>query len=377
MQFNKYKCIAPNPAWQSEDEAAARAIGSSSDAIAPATTSTAGLSTITLPLETPLRSSNNSNYANNNNYSNNYNNNNSADLASVDSSDTYASCQTHLFPSAGDEFAGISCDLDDLDMDNFASNPFEAENNNCDEASSARVKRSASGDGLMHSLGVMPSKGQASFQSLDSAAVMQESSMEANEMQLPKHRKTRFQAGSLSILKGRSTDSGTPPKKASDDSLTEPMAACSSSSGASATLPSSSKKNRRASFMPSKSLASATKLINQHLFGIQNNVPRTKGTCEYCQCDEILFRLFVLCILAKTENLSQSQDSIDSAAGYEHHRRSKSILKNKAESSKGQDPESERLLADNLSGAGISETGSVSTFVDSVQSIIRTTHSVL
>lgn len=90
--------------------------------------------------------------------------------------------------------------------------------------------------------------------------------------------------------------------------------------------------------MPSKSLASATKLINQHLFGLQNNVPKMKG---------------------KTEKLSLSQDSIDSMPSIGSHKRSKSILKNKSESSKGQtDPESERLLADNLSGAGISETGS-------------------
>lgn len=66
-------------------------------------------------------------------------------------------------------------------------------------------------------------------------------------------------------------------------------------------------------------------------------------------------------VVGKTEKLSLSQDSIDSTPSIGSHKRSKSILKNKSESSKGQtDPESERLLADNLSGAGISETGSVS-----------------
>lgn len=51
-----------------------------------------------------------------------------------------------------------------------------------------------------------------------------------------------------------------------------------------------------------------------------------------------------------------SIDSIDSSPNLESHRRSKSILKNKSETSKIlTDPESERLLADNMSGAGISD----------------------
>lgn len=54
--------------------------------------------------------------------------------------------------------------------------------------------------------------------------------------------------------------------------------------------------------------------------------------------------------------LSLSIDSIDSSPNLESHRRSKSILKNKSETSKIlTDPESERLLADNMSGAGISD----------------------
>lgn len=59
----------------------------------------------------------------------------------------------------------------------------------------------------------------------------------------------------------------------------------------------------------------------------------------------------------KTENkLSLSIDSIDSSPNLESHRRSKSILKNKSDASKVlTDPESERLLADNMSGAGISD----------------------
>lgn len=255
-----------------------------SNAIAPS----AGFSTITLPLETPLRlaslGSSNSNYANNNNPSNSYNNNNnSADLASVDSSDTYASCQTHPFPSQGDltaDLAGISCDLDDLDMDNFASNPFERNrsvNNNCgDSMGRSNVKRSASGDAGLHSLGATPTLDMCqAFQSLDSASSMQRGSEASlNEVPVPKHRKTRFQQSSLHKLKERMTEGATQ-KRLSHDSLTTAEAAATSVPTFS-TLP-TTKKNRRASFMPSKSLASATKLINQHLFGLQNNVPKMKG----------------------------------------------------------------------------------------------------
>lgn len=303
MQFKKYKCLPSHPAWQSEDDHdAAMALAMASDG-----NTQVGLSTITLPLETPLRSAanNNSNYTNNNNQSNNYssnnninnNNNASADLASVDSSDTYASCQTHLFPSAGDltaEFAGISCDLDDLNMESFASNPFEPGNNNGGEAR-PHVKRSASGDAMLHSLAVTPmlNRGQSSFQSLDSAAATNQPMSLDVDSSLPKHRKARFQAGSLNKLKCRMPGGSTPPKKASHDSLTDqPTATLGATtttaaapqpgtSSASATLP-TTKKNRRASFMPSKSLASATKLINQHLFGIQNNVSKSKGTLISC-----------------------------------------------------------------------------------------------
>lgn len=254
-----------------------------SNAIAPST----GFSTITLPLETPLRLASlgnaNSNYTNNNNPGSGFNNNNnSGDLASVDSSDTYASCQTHPFPSQGDltaDLAGISCDLDDLDMDNFASNPFERNrsvNNNCEEPTvRSNVKRSASGDAGLHSLGATPTLEMCqTFQSLDSPSSLQRGSeVSLNEVSVPKHRKTRFQQSSLHKLKERMTEGATQ-KKLSHDSLTAAESATSVTTFS--TLP-TTKKNRRASFMPSKSLASATKLINQHLFGLQNNVPKMKS----------------------------------------------------------------------------------------------------
>lgn len=91
-----------------------------------------------------------------------------------------------------------------------------------------------------------------------------------NEPPIPKHRKTRFQQSSLN--KGKPIKGNAdmlPPKKHSYDSLDDP-------SPMSVSNPGSVKKVRRSSFMPSKSLASATKLINQHLFGIQSANSRGK-----------------------------------------------------------------------------------------------------
>lgn len=84
-----------------------------------------------------------------------------------------------------------------------------------------------------------------------------------NEPPIPKHRKTRFQQSSLHKIKpSKGNADMLPPKKHSYDSLDGPPTSVSN--------PGSMKKARRSSFMPSKSLASATKLINQHLFGIQS-----------------------------------------------------------------------------------------------------------
>lgn len=85
-----------------------------------------------------------------------------------------------------------------------------------------------------------------------------------NEPPIPKHRKTRFQQSSLNKGKFRGNFDVLQTKKHSYDSLDDAPPTTSVSN------PGSVKKVRRSSFMPSKSLASATKLINQHLFGIQS-----------------------------------------------------------------------------------------------------------
>lgn len=219
----------------------------------------------------------------NNNLLNNKNNNNSGDLASFDSSDTYASCQTHPFLSQGDltgEMADISCMLDELDMEDlyFTSlekrRPIGGESKGSIDdvmasASSSQVKKSASGDAGLHSLAAAPMEEVfQTFQSFEMASRIDRGShVSLNEPPIPKHRKTRFQQGSFSKSKSGRTEFGSP-KKLSHDSLEEAPAGTTSVIGL--------KKLRRSSFMPPKSIVSATKLINQHLFGIQYSSSKSK-----------------------------------------------------------------------------------------------------
>lgn len=262
-----------------------------------------GFSTTTLPLETPLRtlslSNNNNNYNNNSNY-NNFNSN-SADLASVDSSETYASCQTHPFLSQGDltsDMMDATGSFDLLDTNNLYINPLEKNSDDSQIPIRMQFKKSASGDTGLRSLGASPMDEE--FQSFQSFGVPDRGSrVSLNEMTpVPKHRKTRFQQQqqqqvqhqyhqqqhqhhqqhqqhqiqqqTIGMAKQRTRfDDVT--GKASQESLNynENCGNNISGTGSMGNF-GSGKKNRRSSFMPAKSLASATKLINQHLFGIQN-----------------------------------------------------------------------------------------------------------
>ncbi|XP_052872026.1 potassium voltage-gated channel protein Shab [Anopheles cruzii] len=292
-------------------------------------------------------------------------NSNNGDLASVDSSDTYASCQTHPFLSQADltsDIVDMSFDLDTLDTNNLYINPLEKDQKQQQQQQyhqllllqqrpstatgergpqRAQVKKSASGDTALRSLGASPMDDeyrqfQTAFDTADRG-----SHVSLNETPVPKHRKTRFQQQSSGATSASTTASavGRPKTRfenlrSSIESLEDAVATSGSGSGGGGgsgggQLPSGSgtgsKKSRRSSFMPAKSLASATKLINQHLFGIPNPAPK---------------------------------DSLETSPQLETHRRSKSILKNKSEASRLlSDPESERLLADNMSGSGVSDNG--------------------
>ncbi|XP_017070928.1 potassium voltage-gated channel protein Shab isoform X3 [Drosophila eugracilis] len=374
--------------------------------------------TIALPLDVSMRygpticSSSNFNHNYNNNFNTttvgggangtllfggNYNgsNNNNADLASVDSSDTYASCQTHPFLSQGDltaDFNDEACALD-IDMDNLYINPLEREQHqgissstgfivglpstNSSGALRAQVKKSASGDTALRNLaaggggagGISPLDDV--YQSFD----VQErgSRVSLNENSVPKHRKTRFQqsftamrpSGAAGVL-GGSVLGGIRPRarfedtKLDDETGGRPESGLSGSGSPGASGSSGfggqGPKKKRSVFMPGKSLATATKLINQHLFGIQNVGAKAKFESKH----------------------SSSIDSIDASPNLEHHRRSKSILKNKSDISRVlSDPESERLLADNMSGSGVSDNGTVMGESGSDYSPNKLPHSVL
>ncbi|XP_037948603.1 uncharacterized protein DDB_G0271670-like [Teleopsis dalmanni] len=344
--------------------------------------------TIALPLDTPFRyppfisSSTNNNFNHNfnnnfnttsvgacnalamstgngilglgNNFNNNFSssNNNNADLASVDSSDTYASCQTHPFLSQGDLTADLgdeACALD-IDMENLYINPLEKESTigttgfvvglpptSATSMSRSHVKKSASGDTALRNLatGALSPMDDV-YQNFE----VQErgSRVSLNENPVPKHRKTRFQQ-SFSSMHSSIIAAGTvvKPRARFEDSKVSQENVGQESSPAS-----SGSKKKRSSFMPGKSLATATKLINQHLFGIQNIGSKAKFESKH----------------------SSSIDSIDASPNLEHHRRSKSILKNKSDMSRIlTDPESERLLADNMSGSGVSDNGTVMNYL--------------
>lgn len=206
----------------------------------------------------------NGNFTSNQNFSM-YNSNN-ADLASVDSTDTFMSCQTHPFLSQGDLTAADDDDntLDMLDTDNIYLNPMNKNSSGTLTRGSSlysggvnivdsnlspqgQVKKSTSGDTALRNLAASP---------VDD--IYLGSRVSLNESPVPKHRKTRFQQQQL------------------ENSVREPKARFEDIKCSVETLEvnvaiNSNKKNRRASFMPTKIITTATKqLINQHLFGIQS-----------------------------------------------------------------------------------------------------------
>ncbi|XP_054084662.1 potassium voltage-gated channel protein Shab isoform X3 [Zeugodacus cucurbitae] len=292
----------------------------------------------------------------NNNFNVNINNNNNADLASVDSSDTYASCQTHPFHSQGDltaDLADEACALD-IDMDNLYINPLEKETTTSASGpgttgyivglpptgatgltamglARSQVKKSTSGDTALRNLAA---GGLSPMDEIYQNFEVQErgSRVSLNENPVPKHRKTRFQ--SFTSISGGAGATNKPRARFEEVKIIQ-----DGMSGSHESSPASSgSKKKRSSFMPGKSLATATKLINQHLFGIQNVGQKAKFESKH----------------------SSSIDSIDASPNLEQHRRSKSILKNKSDISRVlADPESERLLADNMSGSGVSDNGTV------------------
>lgn len=196
------------------------------------------------------------------------NHKNSVDLASLDSSDTYASCQTHPFMSQGDligEMADISCTLAELDVDDMYFATLDADTPmsiGCGPTFRSHVKKSASGDPSLHSMGAA-STAAAAVQMGQSFEMDCGSHTSLDEPTLPKHRKTRYQQSTFNKARAIGLLSI---KKAQPENTDDIAMMLLSSTG-------SVKRVRRSSFMPTKSLASATKMINQRLFGTTKGKP--------------------------------------------------------------------------------------------------------
>ncbi|XP_049958521.1 period circadian protein-like isoform X2 [Schistocerca serialis cubense] len=210
----------------------------------------------------------------------------SYDMGSVDSSDTYASCNTHPSHSQGDLTADGCWEMV-LDS-NLYVNPLEGSPVDGSPPAALQpplapsalpVKKSASSDKALRSLGASPL--DEAFKGFGAPERERGSRGSLNDAPLPKHRKTRFQQG----LKPRTRFGDEEGRGGSAGS-------------------------RRPSFMPgARSLASATRIINQHLFGLHSLASRASGK--------------------NGSKSSLSVDSIDSRASPtpDTHRRSKSILK--------------------------------------------------
>lgn len=215
---------------------------------------------------------NKDNFCQNSNYT--VHNSTNADLASVDSSDTFMSCQTHPFLSQGDlatvDDDNNHCDLDMMDADasfyiNSAKNAAMLMRGSSlhsgpvniivdSSLSAPQVKKSTSGDTALRSLATSPIEEQ-----YQAYVGERGSRVSLNETPVPKHRKTRFQQQQMATT-----------NKPYDESYSMAAVETTVSTGNNGSV-TSNKKNRRASFMPSKIITNATKqLINQHLFGLQS-----------------------------------------------------------------------------------------------------------
>ncbi|XP_065204273.1 potassium voltage-gated channel protein Shab isoform X2 [Planococcus citri] len=221
------------------------------------------------------------------------------EMGSIGSSDTYASCNTQPFNSQVDLTEDTVFDPL-LDSSNVYINPLQCQN---------ATNKSAFSTSALRSLGASPL--EESYKGF--GVVDRGSRGSLNDAITTKNWRTRFQKVNIDDNPG---------------------------------LIEYTDKRRGKSFIPGRSLANATRAINQHLFGFPTLSKTGKSN-------------------SKT---SASADSIDkSTMSPETHRRSKSILK-KHDANNGSsnphhrngpssknDPEMEKLISDNMSAASGSE----------------------
>ncbi|XP_020278560.1 uncharacterized protein LOC109852119 isoform X2 [Pseudomyrmex gracilis] len=233
---------------------------------------------------------------------------------SVDSSDTYASCQTHPSHSQGD--------LTEEADSNLYVNPLEA-TEKC-----GRVKKSISGDVER----CIVANASPSVESLKEIRPGNEAASKVNPNDtLPKHRKIRIQQNIKPRAQFVSDQEGVTRDIISrEDTITE------DNNNHYGRL----RGGRPSPFTTTNSLASATRIINHHLFGSLG------GSKHYAET-------------SGESKLSLSADSIDSdGASYtDRHRISKSILKksdsgNNYYSNTG-DSDTEKLITDNVSTTSV------------------------
>lgn len=116
-----------------------------------------------------------------------------AEMGSVDSSDTFESCRTHPFNSQGDLIGSDVTDPPCVLDSNLYVNPLDKSTDNSpDSFKPARpvgVKKSASGDTALRSLGASPS--DEAFRGF--GPIERGSRVSLNDSPLPKSRRTRFQ----------------------------------------------------------------------------------------------------------------------------------------------------------------------------------------
>ncbi|KAJ1522975.1 hypothetical protein ONE63_002111 [Megalurothrips usitatus] len=223
-------------------------------------------------MDQPLPDSN-ANINNNLGFNNNNNNNNGFDVGSVDSSGTYASCQTHPFFSQGD----LTDDLLGGDS-NLYVNPMQGADNVV-----RGVRKSASGDTALRSVA-----GAASMDDADPRMTARGSRTSLSDSPR-QQRKARFQQSGkggrgktrfdIQGKQASSLDGGDSLESLETNSKTGRAGSGSGGAGGGGGGGSSGGTGfRRPSFLPPKGLASsATKILNHHLFGLQS-LASSKGS---------------------------------------------------------------------------------------------------
>ncbi|XP_076247520.1 shaker cognate b isoform X6 [Calliopsis andreniformis] len=228
---------------------------------------------------------------------------------SVDSSDTYASCQTHPSQSQGDL-------TEEMDSNNLYVNPLEG----AEKCGNSRVKKSVSGE-----VGRNVSDASPSVESLKDIRPFNEGGT------VPKHRKIRIQQSVRLRTQFISDQESTVARSVVKEDTVENNNYYGGLRGG------------RPFATNNSSLVSATRILNQHLFGSSTGPRHYTGHRRQISG-------------TSTESkLSLSADSIDSEGVpfIDRHRVSKSILK-KSESSNNYysnagDSDTEKLITDNAS----------------------------